>query len=80
VPRSSAAANTGEAPASGLAPTPESAKPGTREAQVVLTGLREDVRAGLTYPLVLVFERAGEIRLQIPVANPSEEREEQSGE
>lgn len=73
-----AAPGEGEAPATTSAATP-SATPGeTRvagEANIVLTGLREDVRAGLTYPLVLTFERAGEIRLDVPVGNPAEPRE-----
>ena len=30
---------------------------------------------GLTYPLVLTFERAGEIRFDVPVGNPDEPRE-----
>jgi copper(I)-binding protein len=46
-----------------------------RVAQMVLVGLREDIRAGLTYPIVLVFERAGEIRFNIPVGRPEEPRE-----
>ena len=37
--------------------------------------LAEAGLAGLTYPVVLVFERAGEIRFDVPVANPSEPRE-----
>ncbi|MGH3614777.1 MAG: hypothetical protein ACRDRK_19735 [Pseudonocardia sp.] len=48
---------------------------GERTAQIVLTGLRDDIRAGLTYELVLVFERAGEIRFDIPVGNPQAPRE-----
>lgn len=48
---------------------------GERMAQIVLTGLRDDIRAGLTYELVLVFERAGEIRFDIPVGNPQAPRE-----
>ena len=39
------------------------AEAGGREGQVVLTGLTEDVRAGLTYPVVLNFERAGQVTL-----------------
>lgn len=58
------------------ATTTKASASGAREAQIVLVGLRENVRAGLTYPLVLVFERAGEIRLDIPVGNPSTPREE----
>lgn len=44
-------------------------------AQMVLTGLRDDIRTGLTYELVLVFERAGEIRLDVPVGHPQTPRE-----
>jgi copper(I)-binding protein len=76
------AAPTAAAPSS-AAPS-SSAEPagvgGAREAQVVLTGLREDVRAGLTYPIVLTFERAGQISLQVPVGNPSEPREAEPSE
>jgi copper(I)-binding protein len=43
---------------------------------IVLTGLREDVQAGLTYPLILTFERAGELRFDVPVANPDTLRED----
>ena len=49
-------------------------------AQVVLTGLKEDVRAGLTYPVVLNFERAGQVTLQVPVGFPEEPREDEPAE
>lgn len=50
--------------------------PGTdRVAQITLVGLREDIRAGLTYPIVLAFERAGELRFDVPVGDPAEPRE-----
>jgi hypothetical protein len=42
----------------------------------VLSGLQEDIRAGLTYPLVLTFERAGEVRLEVPVGNATAPRED----
>lgn len=61
-------------PTPAATPTAEAAA-GERVAQVVLTGLAEDVRAGLSYDLVLVFERAGEVRLEVPVAYPDTERE-----
>lgn len=51
------------------------AAPGVRTAQITLTGLHEDVRAGLTYELVLVFERAGPVLLHLPVDNPTTPRE-----
>jgi hypothetical protein len=44
--------------------------PGAKAIDVVLVGLTEPVRAGLTYPVSFVFERAGELRLEVPVENP----------
>jgi periplasmic copper chaperone A len=58
-------------------PAPAPAAAGAREAQIVLTGLREDIRAGLNYEVVLVFERAGEIRLDVPVGSTEEPREDE---
>ncbi|MGI9000790.1 MAG: copper chaperone PCu(A)C [Pseudonocardia sp.] len=51
-----------------------------REGSIVLTGLRQDIRAGLTYPVVLTFARAGEIRLEVPVDNPSAPRKDEPAE
>jgi copper(I)-binding protein len=70
-----------ETPATAL-PTEPVAAPPVDEGQpgvgnIVLTGLREDVQAGRTYPLVLTFERAGEVRFDIPVANPDTLREDE---
>jgi copper(I)-binding protein len=71
------ASPSGEAPAAGLQPPPILAEvvPSTRTAQIVLTGLREDIRAGLSYEIVLTFERAGQLRVKLPVAYPGEPRE-----
>jgi copper(I)-binding protein len=44
--------------------------PGTRAVQVVLTGLRDPIRAGLTYPVTFTFERAGALTVPVPVDNP----------
>lgn len=52
-----------------------STTPGVRSAQISLIGLREEVRSGLTYELDLVFERAGQISLALPVNNPQTPRE-----
>jgi hypothetical protein len=52
----------------------QAASAGEPQAQIVLTGLRERIRPGLAYVVVLTFERAGEIRLELPVANPDEPR------
>lgn len=47
-----------------------SAASGTSELDLALTDLRTAVSAGRTYPVVLTFARAGELRLDLPVANP----------
>jgi len=76
-------------PTAGAAPTaapttpasaPETASAVEDATHVVLTDLREDVQAGLTSPVVLTFEQAGDIRLDVPVANSAEPREDDHGE
>jgi copper(I)-binding protein len=58
-----------------VAPPPaEEAEPGA--GHIVLTGLSEEIQAGRSYPLVLTFERAGEVRFDVPVANPETLRED----
>lgn len=44
--------------------------PGTDAIRIVHTGLRVPLRAGFSYPVVFNFERAGELRLELPVENP----------
>lgn len=75
-PTGSASAS-GEAPAAGLQPPPalDELAPSTRFAQVELTGLREDIQAGLSYEIVLTFERAGQVRVMLPVGYPATPRE-----
>jgi copper(I)-binding protein len=72
----------GEAPAAGLQPAPglQEIEPSNRYAQIVLTGLREDIRSGLSYEIVLNFERAGQIPVSLPVAYPATPREEAAEE
>ena len=67
---------SGEAPPAGLQPPPALAElsPSTRFAQVELTGLREDIQAGLSYEVILTFERAGQVRVMLPVGYPAEPR------
>ncbi|MCY7343764.1 MAG: hypothetical protein LH603_18530 [Pseudonocardia sp.] len=67
-------------PAPTGAPTGTATAGAPNEATVVLTGLREDIRAGLTYEVVLTFERAGEIRLSVPVGASAEPREVEPAE
>lgn len=70
-------AETG-AEAPGGVPTvrPNTAAEGQPAGQMVLTGLLDDLRAGLTYEVVLTFERAGEVRVPVPVGDAPDEREE----
>ncbi|TWF77897.1 hypothetical protein FHX44_113812 [Pseudonocardia hierapolitana] len=71
-PPTSAPAAAEPAPAA----QPSAAEGESGAGHIVLTGLREDVQAGLTYPLILTFERAGEVRFDVPVANPETLRED----
>lgn len=71
-PPTSAPAAAEPAPAA----EPSATEGGSGTGHIVLTGLREDVQAGLTYPLILTFERAGEVRFDVPVANPDSLRED----
>ena len=46
-------------------------QPDTTRVQVRLTDLRQDLRHGMTYPVVFTFARAGVVRLQLPIAVPA---------
>jgi copper(I)-binding protein len=48
--------------------------------QIVLVGLTEDIRSGLTYPLTLTFERAGSVTVNVPVGLSDAVREVEHGE
>lgn len=48
--------------------------------QIVLTGLLDDVRAGISYDVTLVFERAGEVVVPVPVGDTEEPREDEPAE
>lgn len=50
--------------------------PGGKAVTVEITGLREDILSGRTYPLVLNFEQAGRVEVGLPVASPTAERED----
>lgn len=64
------------APTTGAEPLPAAAA-GT--AQILLTGLRDDIRSGLTYEVVLNFRDAGPVRLAVPVSVSEAERKDQTG-
>ncbi|HEY0815783.1 MAG TPA: hypothetical protein VGE11_21115 [Pseudonocardia sp.] len=77
-PSSRASANAG-ASATPVAPPSDAAgvqtgpsAEGTTSAQVVFTGLKQDLQAGESYPVELTFQRAGAVTVQVPVGNPSE--------
>jgi copper(I)-binding protein len=59
-------------PGQGTVENPQAVDQGT---QVVLTGLKDDIRSGLTYPVTFTFQKAGSITLNVPVALSTEERE-----
>lgn len=44
--------------------------PGAKAVRVELVGLTEPIRAGLTYPVTFTFERAGPVRIELPVETP----------
>ncbi len=74
-------AETGaEAPGGVPTVAPNTAPEDGLAGQMVLTGLLDDVRAGLTYEVVLTFERAGELRVPVPVGDAPDEREEAAEE
>lgn len=50
-------------------------QPGVHNAQITMTGLVNDLRAGLTYPVTLVFQKAGPVTLTLPIDNPVTARE-----
>ncbi|WP_433557206.1 hypothetical protein ACQPWY_35880 [Pseudonocardia xinjiangensis] len=65
------AATTAAAPP----PAPPAAPGSAREASIVLTGLREDIQAGPTYPVTFTFERGGVLQFNVPVENPTGPRD-----
>ncbi len=45
--------------------------PGTKRIEMLLTGLRAPLMSGgVRYEVTLIFERAGPLRLEVPVGNP----------
>lgn len=80
---SSAARTSAAAPTATTAATTTAvltpAADGTTSASIVLSGLKQDIRAGLTYPVEFTFANAGTVTIQVPVANPSEPRTAAAG-
>ncbi|WP_433504617.1 copper chaperone PCu(A)C [Pseudonocardia halophobica] len=52
--------------------------PGAKRVTVEIAGLRDDIVAGRTYPLTLVFEKAGPLTIDVPVANPTVPRQDEA--
>lgn len=46
--------------------------PYANPVDISLLGITEPIRAGKTYPVVFTFERAGDVRVQVPVENPEQ--------
>ena len=67
-------APTSPAPTTAATPTvePPFVEPGT--ASIVLTGLRQNLEVGPTYPVTLTFQRAGSVQIPVPVASPDTPR------
>lgn len=53
--------------------------PDSKSFTVELTALSEDIKPGLTYPLVLVFEKAGRVTVDLPVGPPASARAVEPG-
>lgn len=71
----SAGATPSSRPTPTPAPTTSAAPAGAeREAHVVLIGLSQEARAGMVYEVVLTFEKAGPVKVNVPVGNPDEAR------
>ncbi len=60
------------ATAAAAAPTSDAAP----AAQIVLVGVTQEIRPGLTYPVTLTFQKAGAVTVQVPVGNPTTPRTE----
>lgn len=66
-------------PAPTSAPAPQESGAEAEGMQILLTGLLDDIRAGLSYDVTLVFERAGEVTINVPVGATEEPREDEPG-
>lgn len=53
-------------------PVAQVAMPYANPIDITLLGLTEPIRAGLSYPVVFVFDRAGQVQVQVPVENPEQ--------
>jgi copper(I)-binding protein len=51
--------------------------PGATRIKMEITGLREPIRSGLEYPLVLSFQQAGQVTVPLPVAPPEVPRSDE---
>lgn len=88
-PTSGAAAGSSAAPSAAAGPPtatptgsvlPTDAPDTAGTVQLVLSGLRDDIRSGLSYEVVLTFRQAGPVRLAVPVAGSEAERKDEHAE
>lgn len=80
IPTSGAPSTPTATPSATPSAEPTGEPAATEGTQIVLTGLLDDIRAGVSYDVVLVFERAGEVRIQAPVGSTEEPREDEPAE
>jgi copper(I)-binding protein len=69
-----AAPTTIPAPITAATPTVEPPFVEQGTASIVLTGLRQNLEVGPTYPVTLTFQRAGSVQIAVPVASPDTPR------
>ena len=78
-PSASAAPTTTPTTTPTVAPTAAAPNQQAAGAQVVLVGVTQEIRPGLTYPVTFTFQKAGAVTVQVPVANPTAPRTVSAG-
>jgi copper(I)-binding protein len=59
---------------SSAAPQSSENQLGQREVQITLNGLTQDITPGVTIPVTFKFEKAGEVTVQVPIAEDTKPR------
>lgn len=59
---------------------PGAGQPDTTQVRLALTSLTQDIRPGLNYPLMLTFQRAGTVTVNLPVGIAAGERVAEGGQ
>jgi len=77
---SAGASSSAEPTSSAPSAAPEAPNEERQGAQVVLMGVNQEIRPGLTYPVTLTFQNAGPVTVSVPVGNPTAPRTESAPE